>query len=101
MTRQARIIWFGLAAALVLAGVVAALIGSGPALIIALVLIGLGLILATSLVFFEVGLSEDRDRDRERKQREQRDHKRRTPKPPGRIKRPRLDRSRGQRRRLR
>lgn len=93
--------WFGGSGALVLAGVVAALIGSGPALIIAFVLIGLGMVLATSLVFLEVGLSEDRDRDRERKQRDQRVPKRRSPKPPGRIKRSQLDRSRGQRRRLR
>lgn len=93
--------WFGAAGALVLAGVAAAVIGTGPALIIAFVLIGLGLVLATSLVFLEVGLSEDRDRDRERKQRAQREHKRRAPKPPGAIKGRRLDRSRGQRRRLR
>ena len=68
MTRQDRFLSFGLAAALVVAGAVcAALISGGPGQILALALIGVGLVLATSLVFLEVGLSEDRERARERK----------------------------------
>ena len=45
---------------LVVAGAVcAAVIGGGTGQILALVFIGVGLVLATSLVFLEVGLSED------------------------------------------
>jgi len=66
MTRRARIIAFGAAGLLVLAGAVsAAVVGDGLGQILALVLIGLGLVALTSLVFFEVGLSEDRERHRE------------------------------------
>ncbi len=93
MTKRSRIAAFGSAGALVIAGVVCALVIGGDAgPIAALILIGLGLVLATSLVFLEVGLSEDRDRARERKP-----HPRRLARRPP---RPRLDRSRGQRRRL-
>lgn len=91
--------WYGSAALLVLLGVAAAAAVSGTTgQLIAYVLIALGLVLATSLAFYEVGLSEDREREREERQPASR-------RPPGRApERPspaRLDRSRGHRRRLR
>jgi hypothetical protein len=42
--------------------------------IVALVLVGLGLIGVIGLVFLEVGLSEDRERERERQRRERLKH---------------------------
>lgn len=94
MTTRSRIAAFGSAAALVLAGIACALVvGGGAGPILAFVLIGLGLVLATSLVFLEVGLSEDRDRARQR---------RTVPRNPlRRSKRPGLGRPRSHRRRLR
>jgi hypothetical protein len=66
MTKRARIAAFGSAGVLVIAGVVcAAVISGATGQVLALVLIGIGLVAATSLVFLEVGLSEDRERDRE------------------------------------
>jgi len=61
--------------------------------VLALVLIGLGFVGITGLVFLEVGLSEDRERDRALRARER---------PSLRLKRrrSRLDRRRGERRRL-
>jgi hypothetical protein len=68
MTRQSRILSYGLAAALIAAGVLGAVfVADGTGAILALVLISLGFVLATSLVFLEVGLSEDRERERERR----------------------------------
>jgi hypothetical protein len=65
MSQRRRIVAFGSVALLILAGVLcAAVIGGGTGETLALVLIGLGLVLATSLVFLEIGLSEDRERDR-------------------------------------
>lgn len=85
---------FGGAALLIVAGLVClAAIGGETGQILALVLIGLGLVLATSLVFLEVGLSEDRELARER-QRRQRPRV-------GWSSRGRLERSRSHRRRLR
>jgi hypothetical protein len=73
----------------------AALISGAVGEVLALVLIGLGFVAATSLVFLEIGLSEDRERAREQAR------------PPSggsekaaNSKRPRLDRMRGRRRRL-
>ncbi len=69
-----RIIGFGLAAALVVLGIVSlAVIGGGTGQALAIALIGLGCVLAISLVFFEVGLSEDRElaREEEARSREQ------------------------------
>jgi hypothetical protein len=93
---------------LVVAGVISAIVVDGGfGQVLALVLIGLGLVAATSLVFFEVGLSEDRERAREeavaaaRRAREganpagQAGPARGRPAP-----RPRLGRMRGQSRRL-
>ena len=71
MSPRGRILGFGSAAVLVVAGIVGAVLVNGTAgQILALVLIALGLMLATALVFFEVGLSEDRERARERAHRE-------------------------------
>ena len=97
MTKRSRIGAFGLAALLVVAGGVGAAVFSGTlSQVLALVLIGVGFVLATSLVFLEVGLSEDRERAREERKREERkrttEHARR---------RLRLDRMRGRPRRLR
>lgn len=66
MTPRARVALFGGCAVLVAAGIVCAAVLSGAlAAVLALILIGSGLVLATSLLFLEVGLSEDRDRERE------------------------------------
>jgi UDP-N-acetylmuramyl pentapeptide phosphotransferase/UDP-N-acetylglucosamine-1-phosphate transferase len=109
MTRRGRIIWFGSAGALVIAGVLGAIFVSGTTgQVLALVLISLGFVLATSLVFFEVGLSEDRERERERRRERERQRKRererdrRQAETEPRLSRGgRLPRMRGSRRRLR
>ena len=91
MTRRSRISAFGLAALLVVAGAVgAALFSDTAGQVIAIVLIGLGVVLATSRVFLEVGLSEDRELAREERRRVREQEGRR----------PRLDRMRGRSRRL-
>jgi hypothetical protein len=46
--------------------VCAVLIGDGTGEILGFVLVAVGLVAATSLVFLEIGLGEDRDRERER-----------------------------------
>ena len=111
MTRRSRIVGFGSAALLVVAGAVcAAVFSPGLGEDLALVLISLGAILAVSLVFFEVGLSEDRERAREQSARaeaaREAERKRRPPeevgpRPPRRSSRVRLPRMRGRPRRLR
>ncbi len=101
MRVRSRIIGFGGAGLLVVAGV-GGEIGFGGTVgqLLALVLVSLGLILATALVFYEVGLSEDRARareearDREAKKSEAKHPRRPLPRVP-------LERRRGQRRRLR
>ena len=94
MTPRSRILSFGSAGALVIAGSLCAFLVTGEAgQILALVLIGLGFVLATALVFLEVGLSEDRELARERL--------RMRPSKPRPGPRPKLERSRGHRRRLR
>jgi len=96
MTTRSRLLGFGGAAVLVLAGIACAIAFAGtPGQVLALVLISLGFVLATALVFYEVGLSEDRERERER---ERSEASRQTPRrrPP-----PRLERMRGRPRRLR
>jgi hypothetical protein len=70
---RARVLSFGFAAALVVAGAIcAALIGGsmGDALAIALITLGLGA--ALLLIFLEVGLSEERDLASEKERRRQR-----------------------------
>jgi hypothetical protein len=65
MTRRSRILSFGSAALLVVAGAVSvAILGGTVGQVLAIALISLGFVLATGLVFLEVGLSEDRERAR-------------------------------------
>jgi hypothetical protein len=69
-----RVLGFGSAAALVVAGsICAALVGglTGEVLAIALITVGIGA--AVLLLFLEVGLSEERELAREEKRRRQRD----------------------------
>jgi hypothetical protein len=105
MTPRTRILRYGVSIAVVLAGVVCGAVIPGSAGgTAATVLVGIGLVGVVSLIFYEVGLTEDRDRAQERAAGERTPHA-----PPdagapgehqgGRI-RP-LDRRRGQRRRLR
>jgi hypothetical protein len=94
MTRRSRILSFGSAGLLVVVGaLLGALVGGGTGQILALVLVGLGFVLATGLVFLEVGLSEDREREREGQQSRRRIREM--------FPRPAIQRSRGHRRRLR
>ena len=66
MSTRGRILGFGSAALLVLAGILCAVFVPGTTgEVLILGLMGTGFILATSLVFLEVGLSEDRERARE------------------------------------
>ncbi len=75
VARRTRIIAFGSAAMLVLAGVLCGvLVGGLPGALLAIVLNSLGLGGAVLLLFLEVGLSEDRERAREA----ERLHQRRT-----------------------
>jgi hypothetical protein len=98
MSRRSRFIWFGAAGLLVLAGLAGAVAVPGETgQLLALVLISLGFVLATSLVFLEIGLSEDRQRDRDRERGERQARRR----PPARGPRVGLDRMRGGPRRLR
>ncbi len=103
MSRLSRIVGFGSAGVLVVAGIACAFAFSGTlAQNLAFVLVALGLVLATSLVFYEVGLTEDRDRAREERRRErEREDAAKREHPPERSKRIRLDRMRGRPRRLR
>jgi hypothetical protein len=97
MSKRSRILAFGSAALFVIAGgVCAAVIGDGLGEALALGLIGIGLVGATSLVFLEVGLSEDRERERE-----ERRSRAKLPPSAERPRRPRLERLRGRHRRLR
>jgi hypothetical protein len=102
MTRRSRIVGFGSAALLVVAGAVcAAVFSPGLGEDLALVLISLGAVLAVSLVFLEVGFSEDRERAREEAARRLQEEKQRSPRPSARPGRPHLDQTRGRPRRLR
>lgn len=74
MTSRSRILTFGLAGALVLAGgVCAALVSGVVGEVLTIVLISAGLAGALLLVFFEVGLSEDRELEREAERRRERE----------------------------
>ena len=102
MTRRSRIVGFGSAALLVLVGgVCAAVFGGGLGQILALVLMSLGFVEAISLVFLEVGMSEDRERANEEAARRREDERQRRLRTPGRLPRRRLERTRGRPRRLR
>jgi hypothetical protein len=97
VTRRARIALYGSTALLIVAGAVcAAAFGGGTVQFVGFLLIGAGLIIAMGLVFLEVGLSEDRERAREREA-----TLGNQPTKSGRLKTPRVERSRGHRRRLR
>jgi hypothetical protein len=99
MTRRGRITAFGGAGVLIVAGVASA-IGFGGLLggVLSLVLIGTGLVLATSLLFLEVGLSDDRERERERERARSRSRERLRAEREDRRQRPRLTRMRSHRR---
>ena len=57
---------YGAAVALIVAGTVcAAAVAGVTGQVLAIFLIGSGLVILTGLVFMEVGLSEDRERERE------------------------------------
>ena len=74
MTTRGRIIAFGTAGVLVLAGIVCAIVVGGlVGQLLTFVLIALGLCGAVLLVFYEIGLSEDHDRTREQRAREARE----------------------------
>jgi fatty acid desaturase len=106
LSRRWRSTRYGAAAATVLVGVACgATLPGALGGTLATVLIGIGLVCVLSLIFYEVGLSEDRDRSR-RDLQARRSEKPAPPAPPaignGRSARVRsLDRSRGERRRLR
>jgi hypothetical protein len=73
VTPRARVLSFGSAAALVVAGAICAVLVAGltgEVLAIALITLGLGAIVL--LLFVEVGLSEERELAREEKQRRER-----------------------------
>jgi hypothetical protein len=97
LSRRSRVRAYGGATVLVVAGIACAVLVSGTAgEALAMAVVGVGLVGVVSLVFLEIGLSEDRERAG-----------RRLPPPSERPARPprprprRPDRMRGQRRRLR
>ncbi|HYZ30142.1 MAG TPA: hypothetical protein VE570_13860 [Thermoleophilaceae bacterium] len=91
MTPRARVLAFGSAAALVVAGGTCAVVIPGyTGEVVALTLITLGLGAAVLLVFLEVGLSEDRATAEEEQRRRKEAAKRDGPhRPPPRLRRPR------------
>lgn len=103
MTRRWRTPRYGAAIGLTIIGVACgAIIPGTVGGTLATMLIGIGLVGVVSLVFYEVGLSEDRDRSRVPAQRSEDRAEPPSPSPAPRRARPhRFDRSRGERRRLR
>lgn len=95
VTPRLRVVAYGSAGLLLLTGAACGVAIAGETgQILALVLIGGGLVGLVGLVFMEVGLSEDRERAREQRRAERRSHPDRPRRgPPGRM--------RGKRRRLR
>jgi hypothetical protein len=87
VSRRSRIARFGLAGALVLCGVLCAVVvGGTTGAVLCLVLVSIGLVGAVLLGFLEVGLSEDRERARTDERRRERaalplDAERRRPRP--------------------
>jgi hypothetical protein len=66
LSRRSRIVGFGSAGLLVIAGIACAFAFSGElGQNLAFGLVAFGLVEGTALVFYEVGLTEDRDRERE------------------------------------
>ena len=99
MALGTRIAAFGSTILMVIAGIVCAFAFSDETgQFVGYVLIGVGLTLATGLVFLGVGLSEDREREREARERDAPQNASREPS--RRLHPPRLKRSRGHRRRL-
>jgi hypothetical protein len=98
MTRRSRIVGFGGSVLLVLAGT-GCVVAFGGTLgqVLAFILIAAGLVLATSLVFLEVGLSEDREREGERRRKRERQRRLAANEADRPVRLPRL---RGERRRL-
>jgi fatty acid desaturase len=89
VARRSRAMAFGSAAVLVVAGGLSvALIGGLTGQVLAIALISVGLGGALLLLFFEVGLSEDRERAREDERRRQRAQRRRRLRLPRRPRRP-------------
>jgi hypothetical protein len=102
VSRRSRIVGFGSAGLLVVLGIGCAFAFSGTlGQNLAFVLVALGLVLATALIFAEVGFSEDRERAREEAARRREQDARGRQRPSARSGRRRLDRMRGQSRRLR
>lgn len=94
---RTRIAAFGSALALIVAGALCTALTSGETgQVIGLALLGVGAVLAVGLVFFEVGLSEDRERAREALLAKRAAASGRGTRP----RRPRLGQSRSHRRRL-
>ena len=91
VTRRSRVLAFGSAGMLVVAGAAsAALLGGLTGQVLAIALISAGLGAAVLLAFLEVGLSEDRERARDEERRHQRAEGRREPwRPPSPPRRPR------------
>jgi hypothetical protein len=70
VTPRSRNASFAGAGALVVAGILCAVLFDGTAAgVVSILLIGVGLVLAVSLVFLAIGLSEDRERGEEERRR--------------------------------
>jgi hypothetical protein len=100
VTRRSRTLAYGTAALLVLAGTLCAIVLSGElGELLTFVLITFGLGGAVLLVFYEVGLSEDRERSREERQRAREERQReRSQRPAKPARNPRFQGSRFRRR---
>jgi hypothetical protein len=109
MSPRTRALRYGASIAVALIGVACgALIPGSAGGTAATVLVGIGLVGVVSLIFYEVGLTEDRERARDARRAEARNEERprptheERPRPTHEEGRPRpIDRRRGQRRRLR
>ena len=86
MSSRERIIAFGTAAVLVLAGIGCAIVVGGLiGQLLTFVLIALGLCAAVLLVFYEIGLSEDHDRARQQRAGDAQEHVAEQQRVPGRL----------------
>jgi hypothetical protein len=82
VSRRARILSFGTAGVVTVAGVAAAVAGGLVGQVFAIALISLGLGGALLLAFFEVGLSEDHARERDDERQRRRDAEKAAEAPP-------------------
>jgi len=90
VTSRSRVLAFGLAATLVLAGgVCAALLSGVVGEVLTIILISAGLGGGLLLIFLEVGLSEERELAREAERRRKRDKHTLDARPPSRLRGPR------------